>query len=120
MIPATWIPYRRSEDDELLGYLSPVEGAADRFVPLTVFGHPLSDEEVDEQDARLVLDATGLSYIADRWLLDLEGRLEPISVEIVEASPERLRVRNIDYGYEGNIGDIFVLDVPPGDVLRRQ
>ncbi|MCW2139929.1 hypothetical protein [Actinoplanes cyaneus] len=61
MIPATWIPYRRAEDDELLGYLRPVE-----------------------------------------------------------AGPERLRVRNVDYGYEGNIGDIFVLDVPPGDVLRRR
>ncbi|MEU8663739.1 hypothetical protein [Actinoplanes philippinensis] len=118
MIPATWIPHRRAEDNELLGYLSPVEGVADRFVPLTVFGHPLGDEG-DEHDARQILDETGLSYIASRWSLTLGGRPEPISVEIVEASPERLRVRNVDYGYEGDIGDIFVVDVPPGDVLRR-
>jgi hypothetical protein len=119
MIPATWIPYRRAEDNELLGYMRPVEGMTNRFVPVTVFGHPLGTE-ADEYDTQQVLDATGLSYLASRWLLTLDGRPEPVSVEIVEASPEQLRVKNVDYGYEGNIGEIFVLDVPPGDALRRQ
>ncbi len=92
MIPTTWIPYRRAEDDELLGYLRPVDGSANRFLPVTVFGNPLGDE-ADEHEAQQVLDSTGLSYLAGRWLLTLAGRPEPLAVEIVEASPEQLRVK---------------------------
>src|SRR3954462_15094119 len=103
MIPATWLPYRRAEDDELLGYLRPVDGLADRFVPVTVFGYPLGDE-ADRHDAQQVLEATGLSYLAGAWLLTVEGRAEPVVVEIVEASPERVRLKNVDYGYDGDIG----------------
>ncbi len=119
MIPVTWIPYRRDEDGELLGYLRPAGGSTNRFLPVTVFGYPLSDE-VDEDAAQRILESTGLSYLADRWLLSLDERAEPVSVEIVEANPERLRVQNVDYGYEANLGKIFVLDVPTGDVLRRR
>lgn len=119
MIPATWIPYRRAEDDELLGYLRPVDGAVDRFLPVTVFGYPLGDD-AEEGDAQRVLDSTGLSYLAGRWLLTVDGRSEPLAVEIVEASPEQLRVKNVDYGHEADIGKIFVLEVPPGPALRRQ
>lgn len=86
MIPATWRPYRRAEDDELLGYLRPVDDLAERFVPVTVFGYPLGNE-ADEHDAQHVLDSVGLSYLADRWLLTLDEHPDPISVEIVEASP---------------------------------
>ncbi len=118
MIPSHWIPYRRAEDDELLGYLRPVDGSIDLFRPVTVFGYPLGDE-ADEYDAQQVLDSTGLSYLAGRWLLTLDGRPEPVSVEIVEAGPQRLRVQNVDYGYDADLGKIFVLDVPPGDALRR-
>ena len=119
MIPTTWIPHRRADDDELLGYLQPVDGAADRFRPVTLFGYPLGDES-DEFDARQVLDSTGLSYLAGRWLLTLDGWPDPVAVEIVEASSERLRLQNVDYFHEADVGKVFVLDVPPGDVLRRQ
>ena len=72
-------------------------------VPSRCSGYPLGDE-ADEHDAQQVLESTGLSYLASRWLLTLDGRPEPVSVEIVEASPERLRVKNVDYGYEADIG----------------
>jgi len=119
MIPTTWIPYRRAEDNEILGYLRPVDGSANRFLPVTVFGYPLGDE-ADEHDAQQVLESTGLSYLAGRWLLTLDGRPEPLAVEIVEASPERLCVKNVDYGYEADFGKTFFLAVPPGEALRRQ
>nr|BFE60898.1 hypothetical protein GCM10020063_054240 [Dactylosporangium thailandense] len=119
MIDGAWREYRRDEDDELLGYLRPVPGEPDRFVPVTVFGHPLG-EAGDEFDAERVLDAIGLSYLADRWLLTIPGRAEPVAVEIVEASPEQVRLRSVDFGYEGDIGTIFTLATPPGDALQRQ
>ena len=42
------------------------------------------------------------------------------AVEIVEASPEQLCVKNVDYGYEADFGKTFFLAVPPGEALRRQ
>lgn len=119
MIPVTSIPHRRDEDDELVGYLCPVEHSDDRFVPVTLFGYPLADEG-DEADGRRMLESVGLSYLADRWLLTLSGRPDPISVEIVEASPDQVQVKNVDFGYEADFGKVFVLGVPVNGELRRQ
>jgi hypothetical protein len=118
VIPQTWRQYRRAEDNELLGYLRPVDDAPGRYIPVTVFGYALGDP-TDEYDAEQILEAVGLSYLADRWLLTLDGRTEPISVQIVEASPQRLLVKNVDFGYEGDIGKTFVLDVPADGRLQR-
>lgn len=119
MIPQTWIEHRRRDDNELLGYLRPVADEAGQFIPVTVFGYPLGDP-ADAYDAEQVLESVGLSYLADRWLLTLDGRAEPISVQIVEASPQRLLVKNVDFGYEGDIGEIFRLGVPEEGRLQRR
>ncbi|MFD8543404.1 hypothetical protein [Streptomyces sp. NPDC059649] len=112
MIPTHWIRHHRREDNELLGYLRPVEAAPGRFVPVTLFGHPLADPSAEEH-ARRCLDHTGLDYLAQDWLLSLPDHPEPVAVQIVEATPQQVRVKNIDYGYpDANIGHIFVLDVP--------
>ncbi|MFB9237988.1 hypothetical protein ACFFWC_20910 [Plantactinospora siamensis] len=116
MIPEHWLPHRRQLDDELLGYLVPVDDGA--FEPVTVFGYRLGAAG-DRADAEAVLDSVGLSYLADRWVLRLPDRAEPISVQLVEASPERLVVQNVDYGYEGNYGARFELDVPETGRLDR-
>ncbi|WP_116248075.1 hypothetical protein [Nocardiopsis sp. FIRDI 009] len=117
MIPGHWRPHHRDEDGELLGYLVP-DGPG-RYVPVTPFGHPL-EEPGDEHDARAALDSRGLAYLADPWLLSVPDRDEPISVRIVEVSPERMRVANADFGYERvDLGHVFVLDVPETGRLRR-
>ena len=119
VIPQTWIEHRRADDNELLGYLRPADDVAGQFIPVTVFGCPVGDP-ADEYDAQQVLESVGLSYLADQWLLTLDGRAEPISVQIVEASPQRVVVKNVDFGYEGDIGRIFVLEVPEDGRLRRR
>jgi hypothetical protein len=58
--------------------------------------------------------------VPHRLSLTVDGRAEPISVQIVEASPDRLLVKNVDFGYEGDIGTTFALDVPEGGRLRRR
>jgi len=108
MIPQDWIPHHRDEDGELLGYLRP---AGDSFEPMTVFGYPLA-EPADEYDAAAVLDAVGLSYLAERWLLTVPERTEPIAVQVVEVDPDNVRVKNVDPGYEGDIKQHFTLPVP--------
>ncbi|MEU3018915.1 MULTISPECIES: hypothetical protein [unclassified Nocardiopsis] len=115
MIPRSWRPHRREEDDEILGYLRP-EGAG--YVPVNPFGHPVHGA-VEEAEARSALDSLGLAYLAEPWLLTLPGRAEPVTVRIVEVTPERMRVANADYGYEeADIGHVFVLDVPEPGRLR--
>lgn len=116
MIPPEWTPHRREGDGEILGYLAPAgEGAC---TPMTPFGHR-AGEPVAEADARAVLDARGLAYLADPWLLELPGRAEPITVRIVEVAPDRMRVANADFGYEGaDLGHVFTLDVPEPGRLR--
>jgi hypothetical protein len=106
VIPDDWIAHHREDGGELLGYLRPVDGG---FEPVTVFGHPLG-EAGDEYDAAAVLDAIGLSYLAERWLLTVPGRDEPIAVQLVEADPDHVRVKNVDPGYDG--GAFFTLPVP--------
>lgn len=116
MISSSWVPYQREDDGELLGYLV-AEGGT--FVPVTVFGYRLG-EAADEYDASQVLESIGLSYLADTWVLSIADREEPINVQIVEASPEVLRVKSVDYGWEQDYGTIIELPVPePGNLTRR-
>lgn len=109
MIPNNWREHRRSEDDELIGYVAACDGS---FAAYTLFGYPLGDN-LDESEAERVLEAAGLRYLAERWMLAIDGRDEPIAVEIVEARPATVTVKNVDVGYEdGEWGTPFTLDVP--------
>jgi hypothetical protein len=110
------MPYHREDDGELLGYLVP---DGELVIPVTVFGYELGDA-ADEYDASQVLESVGLSYLADTWVLSIAGRDEPINVQIVEASPETLRVKSVDYGWEQDYGTIIDLPVPETGRLQRQ
>ncbi|MFF8371887.1 hypothetical protein ACF05W_24015 [Streptomyces lydicus] len=118
MIPTRWAAYHRREDHELLGYLRPVDAVPGYFIPVTVFGYPLG-APTEEHRARQCLERSGLAYLAQDWLLSLPDHPRPIAVQIVEATPRHLRVKNIDYGYpDANIGHVFVVDVPTTGQLR--
>ena len=65
------------------------------------------------------LDSIGLSYLADTWRLELPDG-QSISVLIQEASPRQVVVANADYGFHGDIGHRFVLDVPAARLTRRR
>lgn len=108
--------YYREDDGELLGYLIP---KGDLFVPVTVFGYQLGGA-ADEEDVSQVLESIGLSYPADTWPLSIADRDEPINVQIAEASPEVLRVKSVDYGWEQDYGTIIELPVPESGRLQRQ
>jgi len=102
-----WIEHRRGHDDELLGFLVPGGGW---FTPVTVFGYPIA-EPTDREDAEGSLDRLGLSYLAERWELAWEDQA-PIQVEIVEASPQRVVVKNVDFGSKLDYGTRFTLSTP--------
>lgn len=62
------------DDGELVGFVRESDG---RWSAETVFGHEI-DEHGDREDAERALVDRGLSYLADRWLLDHDG--VPLSV----------------------------------------
>ncbi len=68
-------------------------------------------EPTDREDAEGSLDRLGLSYLAERWELAWEDQA-PIQVEIVEASPQRVVVKNVDFGSKLDYGTRFTLSTP--------
>ena len=108
MIPSTWREHRREDDHELLGYIAPAD---EGFQACTIFGYPVGAVS-DHGEAEQRLESIGLSYLAERWLLSIDGRDEPITVQIVEVTPVKVTAKSVDYGYEGDYGTTFTLDVP--------
>ena len=114
MIPQHWRPYRRSSDEELVGYLVP---QGDAVVPVNLFGYPLG-EAAEADHAEALLESAGLSALAELWWLEREDG-ESIRVRIREVSADRLVVMPDDFGVGGPVADSIVLEVPePGRLSR--
>src|SRR5690606_16810109 len=93
-----WTPHRR-DDGELLGWIHP-EG--DDWVAVDVLGRPVS-EAMEWLDAEAALEAHGLAWLADPWMLEGEAE-RPLRVRMVEVTPDcdgtpgRIVVKIDDYG----------------------
>jgi hypothetical protein len=111
-LTSEWIEHRRADDNELIGFLVP-DGEC--FLPVTVFGYPIAATSAREA-AEEELDQGGLRYLAERWTLQLEGQ-SPIQVEIVEANPQKVVVKNVDFSSGLDHGTRFTIQVPLNDQL---
>lgn len=109
------MPHRRRSDGERVGFLV-LDG--DLFVPLTLFGYPLS-EACDLDDAEAILDERGLAVLADRWVWDAAPR-PGMRVSIVEVTADRVRVVDDEDGTAAVVGaNLPTYDLPvPTDALR--
>lgn len=108
VIPSDWVPYRRSSDAELVGYL--VRDASGT-TPLTLFGHPLAAPG-EPAAAKAVLKERGLACLAESWWL-ADGE-ETIEVKILEAYPDRVRVVEAPFGFYGPDSPRHTLAAPTG------
>lgn len=127
MVPQTWVPFRRPEDDELLGYL---DERADGIVPLTVFGAPLGPAGSRAQ-AEEVLRARGLASLAEPWLLRRDvgdggdraargdGSGDEVRVALVAAYPDRVLVVPAPYGYADPAEPTIVVPATEGATRLR-
>jgi len=93
VIPADWTPHRRPEDGELLGWIRP---DGELWVPVTLLGHDASGP-IEWLEAEEVLEAKGLSWLADIWMLERHGA-DPLRVRMVEVTPQRVVVKTDDFG----------------------
>jgi len=90
-----WIEHRRG-DRELVGWIVP---RGDGFVTVDLLGRE-DPEVVDWDVAEERLEERGIGYLADKYELLLETG-EWLRVVITEVSPERIRVKQDDFGAIG-------------------
>jgi len=131
VIPPPWLPVRRPEDGELVGYLVP-DGADGVVVPTTLLGTPLG-AAASAEAARRQLVADGLRVLDGRWWCRLpevlaRGVLSAAqppegwpwrAVVVVEVSPAGCRVRP-EWPAPDERGGQAQLPVPVGGLLRPE
>lgn len=105
-------PHRR-DDGELLGWIRPDGGD---WTAVDLLGRELA-QGVDWLAAEAALEAHGIGYLADPWMLDGEDD-GPLRVRLVEVTPERLVVKPDDFGDVGRPGRRITLPWPLPARLR--
>jgi hypothetical protein len=128
MIPLDWLPVRREDDGELVGYLLADD---DAFLPMSLLGQPLGAATSADRAAD-ILSAEGLRALDGTWLCLLPDPMPPGNVDasdpgpewawrgvlVVEASPTACRVRLAFAEPKEERAHAF-LPVPVGRLLRR-
>ncbi|MBD5788332.1 hypothetical protein IF650_19400 [Cellulosimicrobium terreum] len=113
MLPADWIPHRRPDDREHVGWIRP---AGDDWVAVDLLGHELTGP-VDWLAAEDALDATSLAWLAEVWMLEREGA-DPLRVRLVEVTPDAVVVQTDDFGAVDVPVERYVFSWPPPAALR--
>jgi hypothetical protein len=118
VIPADWTPHRR-DDGELVGWIRP---DGDDWVAVDLLGRAASGA-VDWLDAEAALEAVGLSFLAEVWMLEREP--DPaLRVRLVEVTPGaageagRVVVQTDDFGAIDAPVDRYELPWPAPATLR--
>lgn len=117
MLPADWIEHRRA-DGEVLGWML-ADGEGFRVYDL--LGRERTSEPVEWLVAEEMLDALGIGYLAEKWMLRLDGGVER-PVRIAEASPRGITVVGDEYGAASAVGAVlerFRLPFPAPAELRQ-
>nr|WP_183501225.1 hypothetical protein [Microbacterium invictum] len=111
-MPADWTPHRR-DDGELVGWIRP---DGDGWAAIDLLGR-VRVEAGDWLDAEAALEARGIGYLAEVWMLEGEGPA-PLRVRMVEVTPDRIVVKVDDYGDVSRATPRFELPWPLPDRLR--
>lgn len=105
-------PHRR-DDGELLGWIRP---DGDEWTAIDLLGRVVV-ARVDWLEAEAALEAHGIGYLADVWMLEGEAPT-PIRVRMVEVTPDHIVVKVDDFGDVGRDAQRFELTWPLPDRLR--
>ncbi len=108
MIPADWVPHRRSGDRETIGYL---EMVGDDVVPRGLIGNSLADPTPDWDEAAAVIDELSMRQLGGTWLLTTDDGPEQ-RVVVLEVDPTRVVV--------GEAANAQVVGRPDEDAWRLE
>ncbi|MFZ2241986.1 MAG: hypothetical protein WAV90_20915 [Gordonia amarae] len=115
-IPSDWTPHRR-EDGELLGWIVADDASGDAWSAIDVLGRTVV-AGADWLDAEAALDDRGLHYLADPYMLEGQ-REQPVRVRLVEVTPDRIVVKEDDFGDINATTERFTLPWPIPAELRE-
>lgn len=126
--PAGGTPHHR-EDGELIGWILPAgdefgdgsgddtgDGSGDAWTAIDLLGR-VAAASVPWLDAEAALEALGIGYLADPWVLDRPG-VAPVRVRMLEVTPERIVVKVEDFGDINRPTERFELAWPIPPELR--
>jgi hypothetical protein len=113
MLPRDWIAHRRPHDREPVGW---IRAEGDEWVAVSLLGRPLTGP-VGWLEAEEALEETGLSWLADVWMLERDGG-DALRVRIVEVTPDRVVVQTDDFGAIDAPVERFALPWPAPAALR--
>lgn len=112
MVSNDWIEHRRG-DRELVGWIVP---RGEDFVVIDLLGRERG-EPVDWLTAEEALEALGIGYLADLYMLTLEDGRD-LRVRIAEVSPANITVKKDDFGAVGVPQMYYTLGFPAPATLR--
>lgn len=113
MIPDSWIPYRR-DDGEVVGWID-MAVAEPQLIPIDRLGRSL--EPVDDwHEAEEVLDAVGLRFLMDRYVVEEDGR--DTVVRIAHVYSDRIVLSTALTDAIEDVGREIVVPFPAPDALR--
>lgn len=111
-VPTGWVPHRREDDRELLGWIRP---DGDAWVPVSLLGRDVGPPG-DWLDAEATLDGAGLAWLGALWVLDTVNG--PEVVRIIEVTPARVVLHTDDHGAIDMPSTRFELPWPAPETLR--
>jgi hypothetical protein len=122
-LPDHWIEHRR-EDGERVGWIVP---AGDDFLAYDALGRQVTPDPVDWLSAEETLEERGLRFLADRFVLEIDGAGGdggPASrpVRISEVGTEGITVVTDEFGGASAVGsgaEAIRLPFPVPDSLRQ-
>jgi hypothetical protein len=116
MVPTDWIEHRRPDGERVGWIVRDGEG----FRAVDALGRQVTDGAVDWLTAEQTLEARGIGFMADRYLLRLPDGTER-QVRITEASVHGVTVVADEHGSASVVGtdsERFELPFPAPDELR--
>jgi len=121
-LPDHWIEHRR-EDGERVGWIVP---AGEDFLAYDALGRQATPDPVDWLTAEETLEELGLRFLADRFILDLDGAegtggTVTRPVRISEVGTDGITVVTDEFGGASAVGsgaETIRLPFPAPDTLR--
>ena len=87
---STWLAVKR-DDNEIVGYLEPLDAAYDKVCPRSVLGHPVIDA-CGYMDGEELLLERGICELANHWALQATDPREQMPLAILEVSAQGIVV----------------------------
>lgn len=108
-------PVYRDEDKELVGYILK---RGEEWLPLTIFGYPLTTATPSYEDAVRTVNLRGLASLAEVWQYYDEEELGWFNCSIIEVANDSLTLRITDYDHPRS-HETFKLQSPSVRTLRK-